>query len=238
VNRFFIKLTDCKVVKYVAVSNCIREDLIKMGIKPSKIVIVFNGVDCSVNIENYTNIHSKVRIGIVGQISRHKGHIELIKVFSKIHVKNQNIELKIFGSGNEGFMSEVVDLVKDEKLNEKVIFHNYIDEISKIYNEIDILCIPTQQAEPFGLVACEAAAFALPVIASNKGGLTEIIVDKVTGFLINSDNQFEFEKMLNKLIKSDTLRRKMGDNARLHNIEKFNERNFISELKNQINSIS
>jgi glycosyltransferase involved in cell wall biosynthesis len=238
VNRFFIQLTNRKVNKYIAVSKCIKDDLIIMGIMPSKIVVVYNGVDCSNDFENLNNTDSKVRIGIVGQLSRHKGHIELINVFSKIHVKNQNIELKIFGSGSEVFKSEVVNLIEEHYLKEKVILNEYTHDIANIYREIDILCVPTQHAEPFGLVACEAAAFSLPVIASNKGGLTEIIIDNVTGFLINSDNPLEFEEMLNKLIVSETIRRKMGDNARLHIIEKFNERIFIRELKNQINSIS
>ncbi len=235
INRFLIKLIDRKIEKYIAVSKCIEEDLIKIGIIPTKIVVVYNGVKCETVSENFNTKDSKVRIGIVGQISKSKGHLILFNVFHKLYSKNRNLTLKIFGQGASEFINELKANAINGNYNEAVEWIDYEKDIRKIYTQLDILCIPSLQYESFGLVACEAGLFCIPVLASNIGGLREIIVDRQTGFLIDSDDFLELR--LIELIESYDLRISMGRSARKHVCKMFDEAIFIGEWKNQIHRI-
>lgn len=86
------------------------------------------------------------------------------------------------------------------------------NELVKIYNQSKIL-VALNHNEPFGLIPLEAMACGVPVIAVNEGGYSESVVNNRTGFLISRDFNVLYKKV-NKLIRDDDLRQKMGKNAR------------------------
>jgi len=69
-------------------------------------------------------------------------------------------------------------------------------EINSIYNLSDIILIPSQEKESFSYVALESLKYKVPVVASNVGGLPEIIKNNVNGFVVNKKNSKEFEKKI------------------------------------------
>ena len=68
--------------------------------------------------------------------------------------------------------------------------------------------------ESFGLTAVEAAFFEVPVVATRRGGLPEIVIEGSTGFLVNSESPRELADRLLELISNGQVRRTMGTAAR------------------------
>ncbi len=106
---------------------------------------------------------------------------DVIKVFAKVREK---IEAKLLLVGEGPERSPMEDLVKELNLSNDVRFLGEIDAIEEVLSVADLFVMPSE-TESFGLAALEAMACEVPVISSNAGGLIELNVQGVTGFMSN-----------------------------------------------------
>lgn len=106
---------------------------------------------------------------------------DVIKVFAKIR-KQIDAKLLLVGEGPE--RSPMEELVKELKLSNDVRFLGEIDVIEEVLSVADLFMMPSE-TESFGLAALEAMACEVPVISSNAGGLVELNVNGVSGFMSN-----------------------------------------------------
>jgi glycosyltransferase involved in cell wall biosynthesis len=236
--RRFIKLADKKVEKFIAVSGYIKEDLIKCGINEKKINVIYNGIELNSAAEKIRSTGNSVRIGIVGQIIPRKGHHLLVEALNKL--KNQNInafELHIYGRGNEDYISELKQKISEYGLDNKVTWEGFKRDLNDIYPFLDIVVVPTLNDEPFGMVAIEPSVWSIPVIASNTGGLKEIIHDGINGFLFANDNASALADRLKLLISDETLRIEMGHNAKEILIKDFSAKVQNNRIKKLIDEL-
>ncbi len=143
-----------------------------------------NKKELTENKQNYNFI-------FVGQIEEHKGIIFLIKTFNQIKEK-QNIKLTIVGDGT--LISEAQELAKD---NKNIIFlgRKSGDEVKAELLKHDCLIVPSLCYENSPTVIYEASAFNLPVIASDLGGISELI-KKYKGMLFEAKNSHD---LINKI---------------------------------------
>ena len=158
-------------------------------------------------------IHSnEIVIALVGRISRWKGQMILLEAFNELIQNRTNIKLVFVGApppNQENFQEDLEKKIAELQLEKNVIILPFQNEIQKIWQAIDIAVVPSTEPEPFGMVAIEAMLAHKPVIASNHGGLTEIVVDEQTGFLVAPNNQHELVVALEKLIQSEDVRKQM-----------------------------
>lgn len=103
---------------------------------------------------------------------------------------------------------------KTQKVLGNFIFLGDVQEdfLPVLYNCSDLVVLPSIQ-EGQGITLLEAQATAKPVVAFNVGGISEVVLNGKTGFLINA-NSYELAEAIQKLLSDDSLREKMGDNAR------------------------
>jgi glycosyltransferase involved in cell wall biosynthesis len=177
---------------------------------------------------------SEIIIALVGRISRWKGQKVLLNSFYNISKTHQNVKLAFVGSpppNQELFLEELQDQIITLKLSEKVIVIPFIDQISEVWQSIDIAVVPSTEPEPFGLVAVEAMLAKKPVIASNHGGLTEIIVNKKTGFLVEPNNADALSEALFKLIENPDLRNEFGENGYERAIQEFSIEKYVQNFE-------
>ena len=127
--------------------------------------------------------------------------------------------------------------IKDFNLKTKVIIIPFQENIFKIWQSIDIAVVPSIEPEPFGLVAVEAMLAKKPVIASNHGGLTEIIVNNETGFLIEPNNEILLADALKILIENPEIRAKFGEFGYKRAIKEFTAQTFVSKFEKIFNDI-
>ena len=106
---------------------------------------------------------------------------DVLKIFYKIQQKIP-AKLMMVGDGPERVKAEY--LCEELGITDKVIFFGNSTEIDRILAYSDLFLLPSE-TESFGLAALEAMAWSVPVISSNSGGLPEVNVDGVSGYLAN-----------------------------------------------------
>ena len=204
-----------------------------------KSVVVHNGLDSEG--EGVPVINQKAAFGfkdtdvvltLVGRISRFKGHKWLLNTYIN-NFKNTNVKLLFAGSpvpGQEYYQEELEVLIKEHKLEESVHILPFTQNMKAVWAATDIAIAPSTEPEPFGLVALEAMLAKKPVIAANHGGLTEIISDNSTGFLIEPHNEQSLATAIQLLADDAALRLDMGQKGYNRAKETFSQEKYIQGM--------
>ncbi len=156
---------------YMPISTYMEKKLLENGIPKNKIRIIYN-------LEEKTKEDSRIKarknkVLYLGDYTKAKGADLALRAITSL-----NLEASFYGEGNlEGFLRE--NAGKKVKINARVSH----SEIKKIIMEHDIVLFPSFVGEAFGRVAMESCLLKKTVIASEIGGITDIIEDRVTGFL-------------------------------------------------------
>lgn len=156
---------------------------------------------------------SAIVIGLVGRISRWKGHELLLKTFKEISKSNPNTELVFIGSpplNQKIFEENLKTKIKLWGLSKKCKIISFQEKIWEIYDMLDVVVVPSTEPEPFGLVALEGMLSKKPVIASNHGGIVEIINNNKSGLLFKANDEIDLKRCLIRILENDKLRSQMG----------------------------
>lgn len=161
---------------------------------------------------------NKVAIAI-GRHSIEKQFDVLIKIWKNVIIQYPDWTLEIYGETDGSRTIE--KLVKELNMENHVELHPPIKNIEQVYSNASIL-LNTSSSEAFGLVIIEAMAFGLPVIAfDNASGPKTIIENERNGMLIKDNDSQAYANKIKELIKNDTLRKAIGENAK-DSVKKFN----------------
>ena len=171
---------------------------------------------------------NEVVILYCGAIVPEKGVAYLARAFSRLNAKYPKLHLVLAGSrclwkpeigtraeyNDKRYEQEVQTILTDASLSEKVHFLGLVSpvEMPAIYFASDIVVVPSICREGFGLVALEAMALERPVIASNIGGLPEIVTPG-SGLLVTPGDTAELEQALAYLVNNPDLRQAIGQQA-------------------------
>jgi glycosyltransferase involved in cell wall biosynthesis len=202
-----------------------------------KSIVVWNGYE-----KKYTNNiiieksnYGKIVVLLVGRFNRMKGQMFILDCIKYLPPKIQNLFLFRFvgspPSGQEFYLTNFIHKANEFILDGTVEIHSFTDNIEMQWNAADIAIVPSIEPESFGLVAIEAMAHHLPVIASNIGGLREIVVHNETGFLFEPKSIVQFCDHLMKLIDINT-RDKLGLQSYDRYIENFTLKMYKSKIYN------
>jgi len=186
-----------------------------------KIWMIPNGVDPGIyrprEIEQplrakYADPSEKIVL-YVGRLVPEKGVNVLIGAIPRILSAHQNTKFIIVG---EGYSREMLSsLSKSLGVNRKVFFTGYVsdDEVKGLLGLADVQVVPSIY-EPFGIVCLEAMASGAPVVASDTGGLSEIVEDGVTGLKVPPNNSDAIAHAVNRLLSDSALREGVSKKAR------------------------
>jgi glycosyltransferase involved in cell wall biosynthesis len=188
--------------------------------------------------EKYGLKPEDVAVGIVGRIAPVKNHPFFVEVIKKLlsTPTRERVAFCIVGDGEEKEALFQVLYNKDIQFNTKaitesnrVIFTSWITELEKVMNGLDIIVL-TSYSEGTPLSLIEAQYFKKPVVATNVGGVKDIIINGVTGFVCENDVT-TFAEKLRVLIASEELRNQMGEEGYVHVSAEFSKEKEISATK-------
>lgn len=212
----------------VAASDAIKQFLITEGhIPEEKITVIRNAIDTRKYVElPEPALNEPLRLLVIGRLWRQKGHDVLIDALSRLH--SVSWELSILGSGD--LLSDLVDQVTLHHLNDRVHFLGTTTDVPSVLEAHDILLVPSRW-EGIGLVVMEGMAGARPVIASNVGGIPEIIQHGSTGLLVEPENSQGIIDAIEWVATHTDSARTMARNARRFAIERCDISQMIEQYE-------
>ena len=222
IHRFVLANVD----QHTCISEAVKTSFLKRHdqteVISDSVHVVQNGIDdvyeslvaleCRNQLLCELNLHQETRLILcVARLEPEKDVRALLSSLSKIETSIP-FHCVIVGDGSERSRLEV--FVSDAKLQDKVSFLGFRDDVPTIMNAADVFVLPAP-AEPFGLVVVEAMLAGLPVIAIDNGGPSEIIIDEQTGFLVPSNDNRAMSVALVRLIDDPNLSILMGAKGQL-----------------------
>lgn len=180
-------------------------------------------------------INNKPVIGIVGRLALQKGHTILLDAMIEVTKKIPNIVLMIIGEGPE--RTNLENKAKELGIEHNIRWFGAIpqEDVFKLYSVMDVLVVPSLY-EGFGLIAAEAMAAGLPVVGTRIEGLSEIIEDGVSGYLVPPSDSRILTEALIKLLSEPEKAKNMGEKGNEIVAHKFSyqcfEKSILSIYKN------
>lgn len=198
--------------QYVTVSGRTRDELEGLGVDPAAISVIHNGTDAPIGRVAARTAHPT--IVVLGRLVPHK-RVELaIDVLAALLPRHPGLRLRIVGDG--WWREQVAAHAKDRDVAEHVDLLGFVDEATK-HRELASawIALAPSAKEGWGLNVVEAAAHGVPTLAHHgAGGLSESIVDGVTGILVHdTDGMVE---AASKVLADESLRTRLGESAREH----------------------
>jgi len=192
------------------------------GVAPQRIAVVPCGVD-TLRFRPMKKARVRCRLGLpenkrlvlfVGRIEPLKGIDVLLRAASQVDTP---FRLLVVGGDAKDVdrKGELAQLAQELGISRRVTFLDAVahNELPLYYNAADVCVVPSYY-ESFGLVALEAMACGVPVVASRVGGLKETVEDGRTGYLVPWRCPEPFAERLELLLSNDSLRRSHGREAR------------------------
>lgn len=247
IKRLFLMFIDKTIASLatsvITDSNSQREFLIANKIvKSGKISVLCNGSVVGVNTNRFrpneeVRIQNRMKLGIakddliflfVGRLSYEKGISDLINAFSIYSENETSSHLLLVGpdEGNFDLLIEKLPTSLKHRIH-RIGFTNIPENFMAM---ADVICLPSYR-EGFGSVLIEGASVGLPAIASRIYGISDAVVDGVTGILHEAGNIQEIINCMYEMKNKNDFRKKMGLEARSRAITLFSEEILTSEFQ-------
>ncbi|MBW6486205.1 MAG: glycosyltransferase family 4 protein [Syntrophobacterales bacterium] len=199
------------------------QDHLGWGIAPrEKFTVIHSGV----NLKKFSSAQSRsdrkraisevpenmVVIGTVGRLTAIKGQDVLIRAFAELKQAGEDVFLVLLGEGER--RGELEEMARHLQISDSVMFLGWRPEVAAVMASFDIFCLPSLN-EGMGKVIVEAMAMGLPVVASNVGGIKDLVRKGENGLLVPPGDATALAKALSLLCSAPQERRRMGDAGRL-----------------------
>lgn len=194
----------------------------------SKINIIYNGISIKKKparvIRNMST--EKIIFGVVSRVEANKGLEWLIKVFIE-KFNNNTLELHIAGDGpHMGILKEM--LARSNVKN--IVLKGFIHDVDQFLGQLDVFILPSR-FESFPLSILEAMSAGLPIIATDSGGVSEMVKNNYNGFLINYNDDRSLFHAIETLLEDPEARLVFGKNSMKLVQDKFDIAIQISKIK-------
>jgi len=239
VYSFFDRYSLSYAHRVVTVTRAVADDLISnQGIKPSKVSVIYNGVDLNKFGSNFIDIDAiKTELGLkrdysvvgmVAQLVDFKGYPFFLKAASLVLKNNPKVYFLVVGKGP--LQNELKNQAERLGIQNNVVFVGFCKDITKILSIMDIFTLSSlREGLPISMI--EAMAAGKPVVATHVGGVPELVRDGVTGFIVlPRDSEALAEKIIELLNNKDKAE-KMGTTGRKFVREKFSLERMIQEYE-------
>ncbi|NJB83257.1 glycosyltransferase family 4 protein [Wenyingzhuangia aestuarii] len=205
--------------KFVCISKYIHNKLIEAGrSKESNDIVIYNFPP--ERIEKILKPIDFIKKGLVfsylGQIIKIKGVSEFIDAAIAICEKHNDVYFLLAGSleYDKDFSQLQINKVKNNNLQDRIIFLGNIENIKDFFKKTDVLVTPSIKEEPLGNVLVEAKENSTPSIIFNSGGMPELIDHEVNGYICKNKTAFELEKAIEYYINIPEVIKKHGTEAK------------------------
>lgn len=171
-------------------------------------------------------------VGVVGEVVQRKGHIYLFKALAEIADAVPNFKLVLLGRYNreEAYVKRLRRIVMRDRLLGRVKWLGLRSNVQDFMATFDLTVVPSIE-EPLGLVALESLAAGTTVVASDTGGLPEIIQDQQSGLIVPSKNPTAIANAVIELAGDPLRRQRMGQAGKAFVFESFDPKRLSQKVE-------
>ena len=225
-HRIIYKLLKKKIGTFIAVSNHIADILRNLSIPNEKIKVIYNGVAAPdfLLVSKKMAIENTFCFAIIGQIIGLKGHGILINSVELLAKKGiTNFKVFIIGNNNNDYSKLLVEQIAEKNITSFFVWKGFIKNKEEIYSGIDAVIIPSLCTEAFSLTTAETMIRGLGVIASNLGGIKELIDPGENGLLFKVGDAEELSECMDKLMQERGYNEILGVKAKKKALTNFTD---------------
>ncbi|HLY95986.1 MAG TPA: glycosyltransferase family 4 protein [Sideroxyarcus sp.] len=208
----------------IANSEFTRDELVKVGVAPARISLLYPGVDLERFRPGLPCNDLKARIGLVageklivsvGRLSRRKGFDQIIRSLPLLLRRGLAVRYAVIGIGED--RNYLQALAGELGVSDRVHFLGHVttDDLPRWYNAADVVAMPNREidgdTEGFGMVFLEAAACARPTLAGLAGGTGAAVIDGVTGLRVDGASAEVVADALVRLLGDAALAKELGE---------------------------
>lgn len=204
--------------RLIAVSQAVARHGLRLGVRPESVRIVPNGVDCDRFFPAPSLIANRPRVMMVGRLISIKGPELLCNAAPGILAQHPDTEFVMVGDGP--LRESLESGLAQRGIRSSFTFLGSRADIPELLRSGDILVLPSQ-TEGMPLVALEASASGVPVVATAVGGTPEVVRDGETGLLVAPGDAGQLTMAVNRLLTSPALRLQMGRRGREVAVSEF-----------------
>ena len=233
--EWFLGLITDRVICISEMVKCFANET--QRINASKLITIHNGIDdvFAVTEKRSSNLRKELGIpanhsviGTIAHLEEHKGLKYLLEAASLLLASKKDISFLFVGEG--ALRGKLKELCVDLKIEKNVIFAGERSDIPEILSLTDIFVLPSLR-EGLGLAILEAMACGKPVIATNVGGIPEIVKDGENGVLVLPKNHEVLYRAMNELLGDREKREKMGRIGRRVYDENFRAKTMVEKIE-------
>lgn len=221
----------------ITVADCLKDQIIKWPGVRAKVTTIHNGLPVIKFFEKsvarrelFAGHNDRFWIGTISELHHNKGLDSLIDAFALVirsllgHSLGWSANLMIIGEGEE--LEKLKWLARAKRLEDRIHFLGRVEDARAYLKAFDIFTL-TSRTEAFPYVILEAGAAGLPIIASEVGGIPEVITNPELGILVPPGNVEEIKKSLLFMLKKPKYRELAGKNLRQRVNANFSLKNMV-----------
>jgi glycosyltransferase involved in cell wall biosynthesis len=231
-NRVFAPLLFNRAVDgVIAISGGVADSLAAAGVDRGRVTVIHSGVDCERFRPPTREERSAARsalgitdddfvISAVGALEVRKGHRYLIEAAGALAAARKSLNVKCLIAGQGAIRSILDTEIALLRIPGRIKLIGRIEDAGELLWASDVFAMPSVK-EGLGVAALEAMAVGLPIIASEVGGLREVVEDDRTGILVPPANPAAIGSAIARLADGPGLRAEMGAAARARALENY-----------------
>lgn len=183
------------VDRFFAVSERVKENLIKEGVKPERIKVIYNLIE-EARFGYAEKEEGKINFLFVGKVDRGKGIFDFLEAFYKLSLERKDVEAYVVGDGKA--MGEVKSFVEKYGLKDKAHLIGYTPRVEDYYKMAHVCVIPSRNTEAMTRVVIEALACGCALVVSDVGGIKEAVEEDKNGYVFKVGDVEDLKEKMKK----------------------------------------
>jgi len=241
--RFIVFFGNLFPRKILAVSRATQDSLVKNGVKERRTEVIFNAIDEDLFeiSESFKDIREEYHldptvklVGCIGRIIPQKGQMVLLRAIPGVLERYRDTFFLIVGDAflrEEAYKNELLEFIDKNGIEDRIRFTGFRKDIRRVINSLDVMVFPSITPEAFGLSTLEAMSLAKPVIASDVGGIREMIEDRESGLLVEPNRPEQITEAILCLFNCPEVSGRIGQKAKEVAQEKFPLKNYVLQME-------
>jgi len=225
------------IKKIICISRNIKQIIESAIVDQSKLTVVYSGVRpekfaTSKQVKNklreeYKILNKKKIVANIAALADHKDYPTFVRTAEILSRKRSDLQFLIIG-GDGGETQKIRQLIREKKLEKNIILTGFRADIVEVFPELDVLLF-TSKEEGLGTTILDAFACKVPVVATQAGGIPEMVIHRQTGWLSAIGNAEHLAEGVEQVLEKKTLRDSLIANANVQ-LQNFTSKKMASAI--------